>query len=203
MITVVTPWLNASELCKVYAKSVVGADQVIIVDNGSMPYHQAAIRKMVNDLGGVYIRNEKNNKFSKANNQGLAVATGNVVVFMNNDVEFRGDWSVVERETPPDGIAGPSIQNKLGVDYIEGHFIAARRTVWNDLGGWPADLPGMYWEDNIVCLEAIRKGYQLIKTNWPVWHFNNYTSRNTPGAYDLRGLNQAEFVRRLEAWRAS
>jgi GT2 family glycosyltransferase len=197
-ISIVTPWLNHSELCRTYAPSVAAAHQVIIVDNGSEPHHAAQIRAMVDELGGIYIRNEHNAGFAAANNQGLAVATGEIVVFLNNDTEAPNTWlQAVERDTTAGVIAGPSMQTRHGVNYIEGYCVAARRDVWLDLGGWPEDLPGMYWEDNILCLKAIRKGYRLVETNWPVWHFSNYTSRQTPGAYAHSAANERAFLEML------
>jgi GT2 family glycosyltransferase len=97
MISIVTPWLDASELCPIYEKSVRGA-QAVIVDNGSGPGHAVEIQRMVKRLGGVYIRNETNCLFATANNQGLAAATGEIIVFMNNDVEARyGFLEKIER----------------------------------------------------------------------------------------------------------
>lgn len=198
VVSIVTPWLNHSELIRTYAPSVRGAE-VIIVDNGSEWFHAEKIEKMVNDLGGKYIRNENNNGFSKANNQGLAVATGDIVVFLNNDVECPEGWLLaVERDITAGVIGGPSMLIKYDQPYIEGHCIAARRDVWNSLGGWPENLPGLYWEDNILCLRAVRAGYQLKRTTWNIWHFNNYTSRTTPGAYDHSAANEQEFRKELE-----
>jgi GT2 family glycosyltransferase len=198
-ISVVTPWFNHSELTRTYAPSVRGA-QVIIIDNGSEPHHAAQIRAMVESLpGGVYIRNVYNAGFSTANNQALAIAaTGDIILFLNNDIEAPEAWlEQVERDVEAGVIAGPSMQTRHGVNYIEGYCIAARRDVWLDLGGWPEDLPGMYWEDNILCLKAIRKGYRLVETNWPVWHFSNYTSRQTPGAYAHSAANERAFLEML------
>jgi GT2 family glycosyltransferase len=83
--------------------------------------------------------------------------------------------------------------NRHDKDYIEGWCIAATRDIWDKLGGWPDDLPGMYWEDNILCLKAERMGITLNKTNWYCWHANAYTSLKTPGALDHSEANEAYF----------
>jgi hypothetical protein len=128
----------------------------------------------------------------------LQVATGDVVLFLNNDVELRaGFLAQVERDVKPGGLYGPSMGNRYGHDYLEGYCIAATRNTWDKLGGWPDDLPGMYWEDNILCLKAERMGITFNKTNWPCWHANAYTSLKTPGALDHSAANEAEFLRRL------
>ena len=199
-ISIITPWLNASELTSTYRPSVRGAE-VIVIDNGSEQAHADIIRGMAEQLEGVYIRNKHNAGFSAANNQGLAVATGDIVVFMNNDVECQTGWlQKVIRDVGAGEIVGPSMLSKHGVKYLEGYCIAARRDVWQALGGWPEDLPGMYWEDNILCLRAVDAGYTLKQAaGWGVWHFNNYTSRKTPGAYDHSAANERVFLDMIHA----
>lgn len=202
-ISIITPWLNASELVRTYRPSVRGAE-VIIIDNGSEPEHAAVIRGMVDELEGVYIRNEYNNGFSKANNQGLAVATGDIIVCLNNDVECAAGWLLsVQKDVQPGELAGPSMLSKHGVNYLEGYCIAARRQVWDKLGGWPANLPGMYWEDNILCLQAIQAGIKLKQTRWSVWHFNNYTARKVPGAAAFSLENERYFTDMVYAYHHS
>jgi GT2 family glycosyltransferase len=201
VISIVTPFLNHSELCPVFEASTRGA-QVIVVDNGSEPKHAALIEQMVRRLGGEYIRNETNRGYSAANNQGLAVATGDVVVFLNNDVECRPGWlDQVARDVRPGMLCGPSLLTKHGWRYIEGYCIAARREVWDALGGWEEDYyQGLYWEDNDLCARAVHAGYRLEQTRWPVWHFNNYTSKGIPGADAHSKDNERKFLERVAAW---
>lgn len=232
MISVVTPWLDHSELCRAYERSVAGA-QAIVVDNGSQPEHAAAIKEMVNRLNrdlslfaddsadfgevdgaellpieinpsmSIYIRNEENRLFSAANNQGLAVATGEIVVFMNNDVDCRPGWlDQVAADVRPGALYGPSLLIKHGWQYLEGWCIAARREVWDALGGWEEHYyQGLYWEDNDLCARATQAGFDLVQTRWPVWHFNNYTSRHIPGARENGPENEKRFLERVRSWR--
>jgi O-antigen biosynthesis protein len=197
-ISIITPWLNNSQLCQMYAKGVTGAE-VIVVDNASTGDHPLKIAAMVQRLGGVYIRNETNNLFAKANNQGLEQATGEIVVFLNNDVECRpGFLAQVEKDVRPGALYGPSKLNRHGVDYLEGWCIAAKHDVWLDLGGWDDTYyQGLYWEDNDLCWRAMQKGYQLVETRWPVWHYNNYTTNQTPGAMAHAAANEARFLERI------
>jgi GT2 family glycosyltransferase len=197
MISIITPWLNHSELCRTYEKSVQGAD-VIIIDNASEGTHAYKIEQMVDRLGGLYICNSENRFFAPANNQGLAEAVGDIVVFLNNDVELRpGFLEAVERDVKPGGLYGPSKGIRYEREYIEGWCIAATLDTWRQVGGWPEDLPGMYWEDNLLCLRAERAGITLHQTNWPAWHHSNYTTRQTPGAYDHSAANEQYFLKEL------
>ena len=199
MISIITPWRNASELCPMYSKGVRGAE-VIAIDNGSDPEHSTTIRAMVEDLGGIFIRNEDNKLFAATNNQGLARASGDIIVFMNNDVECRkGFLEQVEKDVENGALYGPSKLNKLGYDYLEGWCIAARHEVWDKLAGWDAEyFTGLYWEDNDLCFRAQQNGFLLIKKDWPVWHFNNYTTNKTPGAKDNSASNMQKLIGRIE-----
>jgi GT2 family glycosyltransferase len=200
MISIVTPWLNASELCPMYARGLAGAE-LVIVDNGSEAEHAERIRAMVERTNGIYLRNEENRLFAEANNQGLAAATGDIIVFLNNDVECRaGFLEQVERDTEGGALYGPSKLEKFGHPYLEGWCIAAQRSVWEALRGWDAEyFTGLYWEDNDLCYRATKAGFLLIQRPWPVWHFNNYTSNRTPGAKDNSAGNMARFLERANA----
>jgi len=197
VISIVTPWLNHSELCPVYQRNLKGA-QVIVVDNGSIKSHEWAIRSMVKHLGGVYIRNEDNRLFAAANNQGLEAATGEIVLFLNNDVDCRpGFLDKVAADVKPGGLYGPSLLDKHGLAYLEGWCIAAYLDVWLSLNGWDDSYyQGLYWEDNDLCWRAVQMGYTLNEVDWPVWHYNNYTSNGVPGAKDRSAENEAKFLAR-------
>lgn len=205
MISIVTPWHNASELCTDYERSHKGA-QIITIDNASEPQHAQAIKAMTERMGGVYIRNETNRLFAPANNQGYAVAANDVVMFLNSDTSAVPGWvDTIEDEIKDGALYSPSIMARY-VDhqpilYAEGWCIAATRRTWGKIGLWPENLPGMYWEDNILSLNALKAGVQLKSAKWPVKHINNYTSRKTIGAYDSAGVNRIEFERMVREWR--
>lgn len=201
MITVITPWLNAGELIPTYEAGVAGA-QVIVVDNGSSPDVAAALHAMCERLSGVYIRNDSNVGFARANNQGMAHADGERVVCLNNDVDCRPGWlEQVERDVQPGALYGPSLLERGGLPYIEGWCIAGMLTDWLALGGWDDEYyAGLYWEDNDLCFRAVRMGLGLIRVHWPVWHYGNYTSARTPGAYDAAAENERRFWERVRSW---
>jgi GT2 family glycosyltransferase len=202
-VSIVTPWLDHSELCNVYEQSVQGA-QAIVIDNGSDLLHAERIEAMVDRLKGIYIRNEENLGFAAANNQGLKVATGDIVAFMNNDVECRrGFIQQMINDVQPGGLYAPSLLSKHGFQYLEGWLIAGRREVWDQLAGWDADYyTGLYWEDNDLCYRAAKMGISLIWIAWPVWHFNNYTTRGMLAEATAHSAeNEAKFLRRVREWR--
>ena len=169
-ISIITPWLDHPEFIADYEKAVADpAVEVIAVDNGSASGAAEQISAMVQRLGGKYIRNEENHWFAAANNQGLAVARGAIVLFMNNDIAAKPGWlDQVRKDVQPAALSGPTASrttiDRLVVEYLEGWCIAARRDVWMRLGGWNARSFQMpYWEDTELCIRAIRAGIRLVQ----------------------------------------
>ena len=198
-ISIITPWLDHPEFINDYENAVRDPKvEVIAVDNGSASDAAGRISAMVQRLGGKYIRNEENHWFAAANNQGLAMARGSIVLFMNNDIAAQSGWlDQVRRDTQPGALFGPTVQrttvDQLKIDYLEGWCIAGRQDVWHRLGGWNARSFQMpYWEDTELCIRAIRHGVRLMQTNWPVTHKKNGTSSDVPGV--LGGLNHNRWV---------
>jgi glycosyltransferase involved in cell wall biosynthesis len=207
LIAIVTPWLDHPEFAADYEAAVGGMAcgvQVVVVDNGSTAENAAVLRAMVGRLGGVYVRNDSNRWFAAANNQGLAAATGEVVVFLNNDIALPDPaagpvWlERVRRDVAAGGMYGPSLRRAAvagadgegpgavrSVQYIEGWCVAARREVWERLGGWDAATYAMpYWEDTDLSLRAVRAGQRLVKTDRPLaGPQGERTSRDVPGRW--------------------
>lgn len=71
--------------------------EIIIIDNNS----DAQTKQILSTLGDFakVIVNEKNESYSHANNQGAAIAKGNYLVFMNNDVQSIPGWMEAIEDT--------------------------------------------------------------------------------------------------------
>ena len=199
MISIVTPFHNCPELIPDFEAAVHGA-QVIIIDNASDDETRAKLLAMVARLGNgsMYHRNETNEKYAHANNQGLAEATGDIVVFLNSDVRAHGDWLQIVAQAKRGGLYSPSASVRY-VDgtplyYLEGYCLYGWRDDFIRIGGWnDTDFPGLYWEDNELCWRAGRAGLSLHQVSLPLEHLSNYTSQRTPGAYADSAGNQAVF----------
>lgn len=201
-LSIVTPWLDCPELLGQYAMAVRGADQVVIVDNGSDP----ATATLLQRLGTTYIRNDENAQFSRACNHGLERATGDVVLMLNNDVMAAPGWlDRVRAHVIEDAFYGPAVGYvtvaQQPMMYLEGWCIAAPRHVWQAVGGFDADVFPMYSSDVDLCWRAFQVGYPLRHRRWPVQHLSNYTSQRTPGAYDGSAEARQRFAQRVEASR--
>ncbi len=208
-VSVITPWRDHPELIPAYEAAVEGA-QVIVVDSGSAPENSELLADMVRRLGNgsKHICSQRPLGFAEANNHGLAFAAGDIVLFLNNDIEAApGFIAQVSADVLGGTLYGPSnpdaFVDGLLVPYIEGWCIAARRHVWDALEGWDEAFEGRYWEDVDLCHRASLAGYALERTGWQVRHLSNTTSRDTAGAYDHVDHNRALVVERVRAARAA
>jgi len=200
-LSIITPFHNYPELIPAYEAAVRGAE-VIIIDNASEQDCAAQLVSMTERLGGVYIRNDENKGFAYANNQGLAAATGDIVVFLNSDVRAHGDWlsavSTCKRGSLYSPSAGMRLVDGTPIYYLEGYCLFGWRDDFIRIGGWnDTDFPGLYWEDNEICWRASRAGLGLKQVALPLEHLSNYTSQRTPGAYAASAANQAVFERKV------
>lgn len=208
-VSIVTPWHNHPELITGYAAAVEYADQVIVVDNASESQCAAELYKTAVTNDWTLIANAENRWFTGANNQGLEVATGDIVVFLNDDVEAPPTWiDAVRAEVPPNALVGPSV---LGAQvdgvvcpYVEGWCIAARRETWAMLGGWDAEaFPRPYYEDTWLSFHARTLGCSIVQSKWNINHLSNVTSKTTVGAYDHSERNRATYEAKVRAWLAA
>jgi len=67
-------------------------EEIIIVDNGSIPEYQLSHLSTIIALPVSLLRLPRNTSFSRANNSGAAVAKGCFICFMNNDIEVLEGW---------------------------------------------------------------------------------------------------------------
>ena len=232
-LSIITPWYGPNSLALMgdYFQAVQGC-QVITVDNASEHTIATQLVAMTNELGGEYIRNETNQGFAAANNQGFARATGDVVIFLNSDIAAPPNWlAAVAADVRGGALYGPSLQHQLvwgmWLPYIEGWCIAATRATWDGLrvitggkstlhSGEPGVAYGFtlgvwdqlhystpYWEDNDLCLRAHQADIALIHTAWPIQHKGGQST----GALIRHGQsferNRATFAARVKAmWEA-
>ena len=203
-ISIITPWHNCSELTDIYEPSH-GYAEIITIDNASEPQHAARIKQMTERMGGWYIPNKTNEQFARANNRGFKFATKNIIMFLNNDTAASSGWVFQVADDVKDGaLYGVSSDDRMIDDkiypYIEGWCIAATRATWQRVGLWDEQITGMYWEDNLLCLQALKLGIRLETRAWPVKHISNYTTNRTPGALDGAQSNQKRFEELARAW---
>lgn len=183
-VSIVTPWLAHPELRAEYDRATAGAE-VIIVDTSDMrPF-----------------------SFAAACNLGIARATGDIIVCLNNDIQAVPGWlDAVRRDVKPGALYGVSTDIRVvdgyTIMYLEGWCIAALVQTWRDLGGWDAEtFQRPYWEDVDLSWRATQQQIRLVRRPWMVTHLGNRTSATTPGAYDASAANGRAFARKVRAAR--
>jgi cephalosporin hydroxylase len=237
-ISIISPWAGSTaSLLPDYDRATIGAE-LIIIDNACDEETRAALDTLPADRGKV-IHNATNIGFAAGNNQGYAVAAGDIIIFLNSDVTAAdAAWLRLVADDVKDGaLYGPSLQSQLvagrHLPYLEGWCIAATRGTWERLtdalcntafvqalppnvtekelalvrqelkdafgdgrrmvvlsddakveliqlaipGPWDAlNFQGPYWEDNKLCLDALRAGISLVQTTWPIQHKGGRTA---------------------------
>lgn len=157
-------------LQSIHVMSSLSNHEVIVVDNASDQESQDYL-DVLEKVGIKIIRNEKNELWSKAANQGVKAADPNsrYFIFMHTDVVVLDpswiDVLVNMSEGNNAGIVGVEMQsywlNKQQVDFVQEYCMLVTRKCWEDCGPWPEELPlvGMSF---VMTLRAQMKGHRPI-----------------------------------------
>lgn len=115
-VSVIIPAWNLHELTAQAVKSVrttAPHAEIIVVDNGSEPA-----------IDGAAVRNDTNEGFARASNQGAKAATGDLLVFLNNDTICHSGWldHMVSRWSGDDVVVGAHLTYPDGGTQHSGVF---------------------------------------------------------------------------------
>ena len=203
-LSVITLTLNKLEYTKNFIESLKKYTkdfELIIVDNGSTDGTVEYIKSMP-DIK--LIQNAENNGFSKGNNQGIEIAQGEYIGFLNNDILLYPNWfeackRVFENEKA--GFVSPRHINphydntnpKKYIKYFQGfHYdkpyeksfdecvfscVITKREVLDKIGVFDENFSPAFFEDNDLKYRAIEAGYGIYVTNEAgFFHFGSVTS---------------------------
>jgi len=140
--SIIIPTINGEEYLKksldsLYLQQAISNFEVIVIDNGSISNSQNFIKQRYSNFS--LIVNQKNMGSSFARNQGLALAKGDYILFMDCDVEleegFLSSLISILRDTPEDiaGISPKIIDKESGKIFSCGLFISSIYRVY-DIG---------------------------------------------------------------------
>ena len=164
------------------------------------------------------IRTPKNLGFGGAHNHGArhGVATGEILVFLSNDVRVSGDFTVdllkvINNKVLVGGkvLAYDTGWNLLPINekprlfpYCMGWFVAATRKVWDDLGGWDDIYAPYDYEDVDISTTAIHKNYDLVSLDSNFLHHDHagFTIHRTHGTKVREKITQRNQKRFIGKW---
>lgn len=198
-IGIVTPWHNHPELAPQYLQAVDMrrlTDELIVVDNGSTPALENAVRLDINA------------GFSPACNVGLQRATTDAVLFLNNDI-WATDRMWLEKirdALEPGVLVGAKLRTEphtkhgdLDLPYLDGWCLAGMREDLLELGGFDEsfDEPA-YYSDNDLCFRARLEGMTLREVRAGIHHKGGYTSQANGWTLPQTAANRARFLSKVE-----
>ena len=177
--------------------------ELIIIDNGST---DGTVEYLKTLDGLKLILNKENQGFSKGNNQGIEIAQGEYIGFLNNDILLYPNWfeeceKVFETETNVAFVSPRHVnphfdntdeyrylnfyKNKFDCnyqktfDYCEFSCVITKRSVIESIGMFDEKYSPAFFEDNDFKYRAIEAGYDTYVTNNVCFfHFGSVTSIN-------------------------
>lgn len=206
-LSIITLTYNNLHYTKKYIESLYKNTkdfELILVDNGSTDGTVDYIKSLpYNNIK--LIINEENLGYAKGNNQGIAVAEGEYIGFLNNDILLPSNWfDEIEKVFIAEEKAGfvspielnPKIQNvnehnyqkylrkfpKI-YDYRKSYYgcifscVITKSTILNEIGNFDENITPAFFEDDDLMCRAIESGYDLYEAdNCCYFHFGSITS---------------------------
>lgn len=194
--------------------------EILPIDNASDAETKGLLRTFAAQRAGVRVlENAFNLGYPIACNQGLAAASGDVVILLNSDTEVDDAW--VERLAAhlvgdvgivgPRGTAVSGGQNvadpdawepgeSWGTDRLVGFCLAIRRDVIERLGGLDPRFGMGNYDDDDYCLRALLAGFRLRVAGDVLVRHVGHASFDA-GRVDLGGLLQINRKKFLQKWR--
>lgn len=206
-LSIITLTYNKLEYTKKFVESLykyTNDFELIIVDNGSTD-GTVEYLKSLNGIKTIF--NSENAGFSKGNNQGIEIAEGEYIGFLNNDILLYPNWfeeceKVFEKENAafvsPRHV-NPHYDNtyeKSYIKYFQSKFnyvapyeksfdecvfscVLTKKNVLNKIGIFDVNYTPAFFEDNDIKYRAISAGYGVFVCNTVCFfHFGSITSVN-------------------------
>jgi GT2 family glycosyltransferase len=163
----------------------------------------------------LYHKNEENLGFGGSMNKGAEIATGDILVFLSNDVTVLNDFiqGIKERiRHNENSLVGGRIVywpggwnefehkgHKFTVPYCEGWLLACTRKVWDNLGGFDPRYGKYAVEDIDLSTTAISLGYELVALNNPfLQHAGGATAKYDEHRMEYTIRNKEKYVKKWQ-----
>jgi ADP-heptose:LPS heptosyltransferase/GT2 family glycosyltransferase len=147
--------------------------ELLLIDNGSTDGTRDYLDGLASSDDRIRVfHNEQNVGFSRSANQGVRAARGELLCFLNNDMQVPPGWLKKLIDGLGSGhydLAGPKLiwrlmDHRFGrrrIPYIEGSCLMVRRRVLDHLGGFDEEFSPAYWEDTDFGYRAYIHGYNM------------------------------------------
>lgn len=156
--------------------------EVVIVENTGEDYgDRVHNRELALSKGFLYREADKNLGFANGCNFGAEIATGDVIVFVNDDTTFPEPWldKLVAPliNEPKVAVCGATLEDESGksyanydcFDWVCGAVFAVRRWQWELCGGFDRRY-FFSWEETDYCRLWAKLGFEIRKTAARVIH---------------------------------
>jgi len=188
MISIIIPYFNNwsltyERLGEIY-KHLTGDFEVVLVNDASTDLDCRASAgwwmKYITRFPVRYVENSKNLGFGGSHNKGAKKASGNILVFLSNDVVISGNFlpkieAILYEHKNEVIVAGEVLSNDTGwnmiflhgkpaiISYPVGWLIAVSRDMWKRIGGWDVETYGKFdYEDVDLGAWAVYNGVDTV-----------------------------------------
>lgn len=197
ILSIVIPVYNKINFTKASLKDLSNLPsdhEIIVIDNGSTDETESFLS---NTKEIVYKRLDSNLGFARSCNYAYSYATAPNVLFLNNDIRVRdnySNWTQPLIDACQTSICGPTMgllndnlefvmeANRMlpGKSYLSGWCIASSKDIWNKLAITINQIFSeeffCYFEDTDLSFRAKKLGIKLEVVDVPVVHFGKQTS---------------------------
>jgi GT2 family glycosyltransferase len=182
--------------------------RVVLIDNGSTDDSVEYVRENFPQV--IIIQNHRNLSYAGGNNVGIRYALdhgADCIVLQNNDTKVDPRWlsqavSVVEANPRVGFVGFKMLQEYIQGEDLDGEQFRALMATWDHLEVTPSphitgaalfvrvevfrdvglfdEANTFYGEEDDLQHRARRAGYELVRVNIPLWHYNGGSSREQP-----------------------
>lgn len=161
---------------------------------------------MGREVGAKYVRSDINQGFSKNCNLGARHATGEILLFINNDVVFDSNFLPPVRSAlaaDPRAVVGADVWTwNTGwncfegqvIPYVPGWFVAMTRATYDELGQFDERYSPYDYEDLDFSYAAVQDGRSLVKVPVAVTHLSGQSFPNHDSRRIITEINRKRFA---------
>jgi GT2 family glycosyltransferase len=149
MISIITAIYNQLDLNRLFYESLKrytrSPFELIIIDNGSTD----GSAEFFESNGAKVIRNDGNYSYPFCQNQGIAVASGEILAFLNNDIIVSPDWDVLLKECMREH--GLDIITPCGIEQVESPELTRKfKKKWHLIKYSLGSIARKYWSFKLM-----------------------------------------------------